>query len=76
MEKLVAKTRGPFNLTVLLQKRIKELKAGARKLVDLDSKDLLAIASQEVLEGKIELVPEEEPVQTDESRIRSRFKQE
>lgn len=63
IEKLVEKTGGPFELTVLIQKRIKELKSGQPKLVDFKSTSLLEIACQEIIEGKIELVKEEEPVE-------------
>ena len=56
LEKLFEKVGGPFRLTVLVQKRLKELKAGAPKLVDLESKSLMDIVYQEILEEKIQLV--------------------
>ena len=47
-----------FELTVLLQKRCQELVRGARKLVDFDSNNLLEIALEEILQGKIWLSEE------------------
>lgn len=59
---------GSFKLTALLQKRAVELMHGAPPLVDkFDRRDIIGIALQEVLEGKIELTPEvddDEPGET------------
>jgi DNA-directed RNA polymerase subunit K/omega len=52
---LSEKTGGVFKLTVLLQKRVQELIRGAPKLVDSATHDVLAIALQELAEGKITL---------------------
>lgn len=52
---LSEKTGGVFKLTVLLQKRVQELIRGASKLVDTPTHDVLAIALQELAEGKITL---------------------
>lgn len=52
---LADKTGGVFKLTVLLQKRVQELVNGAPKLVETFESDVLKIALQEVMEGKIEL---------------------
>ena len=56
MEKLFEKTGGPFRLTVLVQKRLIELKKGSRKLVDSDCHNLMDIVYQEILADKIRLV--------------------
>ena len=55
MEQLFGKVGGPFRLTVLVQKRIKELKKGSPKLVNLDSNNLMEIVYQEILEDRISL---------------------
>jgi DNA-directed RNA polymerase subunit K/omega len=59
IEALIAKTGGSFQLTVLMQKRIKQLKTGSSKLVDTQSKNLLEIIAQEIMEDKIKLEREE-----------------
>lgn len=60
MQKVVEDVGGAFKLTSLLQKRMKMLNEGARKLVDMRSVDLLKIAFAEVAEGKITLDLSEE----------------
>jgi DNA-directed RNA polymerase subunit K/omega len=59
---LSQKVGGPFRLAVLVQKRVKDLKKGAPKLVTLESKRLLDIVFQEIMEDKLKLVvlPEED----------------
>ena len=57
---LVEKVGGKFKLSVLVQKRLKELMRGARPLVDIDTDDKLEIIYAEILEDKIDLVSEEE----------------
>lgn len=52
---LSEKVGGVFKLTVLLQKRVQQLIQGDRKLVNTETHDVMAIAMQEVLEGKISL---------------------
>ena len=57
---------GRFKLCVLLQKRVHELVKGAPKLVDQNSRNLIDIALEEVIQNKISLdyeayVPEESP---------------
>jgi DNA-directed RNA polymerase subunit K/omega len=47
-----------FELTTLIQKRCRELVKGRqRKLVDLESRNPIQIALEEVLQGKIHLAP-------------------
>jgi len=47
-----------FELTALIQKRCRELvKDKERKLVDLESRNPIQIALEEVLQGKIHLAP-------------------
>ena len=57
---LVEKVGGRFKLSVLVQKRLKELMRGARPLVDVDTNDKLEIIYEEILQDKIDLVSEEE----------------
>ena len=54
-DQLVLKTGGKLQLTALMQKRIVELKRGARPLVEIDSTDLQEIVIQEILQDKIYL---------------------
>ena len=51
-----------FALTTLIQKRCRELVKGKqRKLVDLESRNPIQIALEEVLQGKIHLAPPPPP---------------
>lgn len=59
IDELEQKIGGRFQLTALLQKRIRELVAGAPRLVEIRSENPIDIAIEEVKAGKIELVPED-----------------
>jgi len=59
LDELEAKIGGRFKLTALLQKRIRELVAGAPRLIESASDDPVDIAIQEIRANKIELVPED-----------------
>ncbi len=59
LDQLETSVGGRFKLTALLQKRIRELVAGAPRLVDIKSDNPIDIAIEEVRAGKIELVPED-----------------
>jgi len=59
IDELEAKVGGRFQLTALLQKRIRELVAGAPRLVDIRSDNPIDVAIEEIRAGKIELVPED-----------------
>jgi len=52
-DELVKKIGGPFRLTALIQRRLKELIEGARPLVDSANKTLIEVAIQEIAEDKI-----------------------
>lgn len=54
---LDAKVGGRFKLTALLQKRIRELVAGAPRLVEIRSDNPIDVAIAEVRAGKVGLVP-------------------
>ncbi|WP_372366654.1 DNA-directed RNA polymerase subunit omega [Candidatus Uabimicrobium sp. HlEnr_7] len=62
MEELYQKVGGIFRLTVLVQKRLKQLNSGARPLVKAESKNLKDTVYKEILEGKIQLVADESDV--------------
>ena len=47
------KAGSTFGLTVLLQKRCRELVRGAQKLVELASRSPIEIALEEIVQGKI-----------------------
>jgi DNA-directed RNA polymerase subunit omega len=54
-EWIVNKVGGRFKLSTLIQKRLAAINAGARPLVDFDSKDKMEIVVQEILQDKIYL---------------------
>ena len=59
IDELDVKVGGRFKLTALLQKRIRELVAGAPRLVDIRSDNPIDVAIAEIRAGKVELVSEE-----------------
>lgn len=59
IDELDVKVGGRFKLTTLLQKRIRELVAGAPRLVDIRSDNPIDVAIAEVRAGKVELVTED-----------------
>jgi len=54
-EKIVNKVGGRFKLSTLIQKRLVQLNAGSRPLVELSTQDKMAVVLQEILEDKIYL---------------------
>jgi DNA-directed RNA polymerase subunit omega len=54
-ERIVNKVGGRFKLSTLIQKRLVQLNAGSRALVDLDTHDKMAIVLQEIMQDKIYL---------------------
>ncbi|MEX2175937.1 MAG: DNA-directed RNA polymerase subunit omega [Pirellulaceae bacterium] len=54
-EGIVNKVGGRFKLSTLIQKRLVQLNAGSRALVDLNTQDKMQIVLQEILEDKIYL---------------------
>ena len=59
IDELERRVGGRFLLTALLQKRVRELVAGAPRLVDIRSENPIDVAIEEIRAGKIELVPED-----------------
>jgi DNA-directed RNA polymerase subunit K/omega len=59
-ENLYGKCGGVFKTTVLIQKRLRELNRGARKLVDDAAKNPIEIVMKEISDGKIEMIPDNE----------------
>ncbi|MEK7484537.1 MAG: DNA-directed RNA polymerase subunit omega [Planctomycetota bacterium] len=55
IEELWNKCGGAFRLTILVQKRMRQLIKDAPRLVDSDSDSLIEIAFREIQEGKIKL---------------------
>jgi len=53
---------GPFAMTSILQKRVRELVQGARPLVETDKTRPIDIALEELLANRITLEPHEEEV--------------
>ena len=52
-EEIVNKLGGRFKLSTLIQKRLVQLNAGSRALVDLDTTDKMAGVLQEITQDKI-----------------------
>ncbi|MBI2930128.1 MAG: DNA-directed RNA polymerase subunit omega [Planctomycetes bacterium] len=53
IDAMAEKFGGRFKLTVLIQKRVRELCKGAARLVETDKKNLIDIAMDEIRAGKI-----------------------
>lgn len=53
IDELAQKFGGRYKLTVLIQKRLRELTKGAQKLVETDSRNLIHIVIEEIKQGKI-----------------------
>ena len=60
-QKLVRQVGGSFQLTALLQKRVRELVRGQKPLFETRERNYIRIAAEELERGLIELVPDEEP---------------
>jgi DNA-directed RNA polymerase subunit omega len=54
-EGIVNKVGGRFKLSTLIQKRLVQLNAGSRPLVDASTQDKMQIVLQEILQDKIYL---------------------
>ena len=52
-EGIVDKVGGRFKLSTLIQKRLVQLNAGSRPLVNINTDDKMTIALQEILQDKI-----------------------
>ncbi len=53
IDELAQKFGGRYKLTVLIQKRLRELTKGAQKLVETESRNLIHIVIEEIKQGKI-----------------------
>lgn len=58
--KLVHQVCGSFEMTALLQKRVRELVRGQKPLFETRERNYIRIASEEISRGLIQLVPDEE----------------
>ena len=52
-EGIVNKVGGRFKLSTLIQKRLVQLNAGSRPLVEMDTADKMEMVLQEILQNKI-----------------------
>jgi DNA-directed RNA polymerase subunit omega len=52
-EKIVNKVGGRFKLSTLIQKRLVALNRGARPLVEMQTKNMLEVVIQEIIQDKI-----------------------
>jgi DNA-directed RNA polymerase subunit K/omega len=71
-EDLKDKVEGRLHLSVLLQKRVRELMTGAPPLVSLDKGDFIDIALEEIRQGKVSLA-EGSPEEIDDMKIKERL---
>lgn len=60
-QKLVRQVGGSFQLTALLQKRVRELVRGQKPLFETRDRNYIKVASEELERGLIELVADDEP---------------
>ncbi len=66
---LIKKLGGRFRLTALIQKRLDELVQGARPLIeDAESKTMLEIVIQEILQDKITVETPDSKNKSDEEK--------
>ena len=63
-EEIVNKVGGRFKLSTLIQKRLAQINAGARALVDIQTSDQMEIVVEEILQDKIYLDAANEVKQT------------
>ena len=54
-DEFLKKIPNDFMLTILLSRRVKELRRGSRPLVEIKSKNAVEIAFEEIRQGKIDL---------------------
>jgi DNA-directed RNA polymerase subunit K/omega len=54
IDAMAEKFGGRFKLTVLIQKRVKELVKGAARLVETDHKNLIDVALEEIRQGTLQ----------------------
>jgi len=65
VEELIERMGNSYDLVVAAAERAKQLRDGARPLVDIESKNSLTIALREIAEGKIILKPLDEDAMED-----------
>ena len=53
IDQLAEKFGGRYKLTVLIQKRLKELVKGGQKLVDAEDRNMINIVLEEIRQGKV-----------------------
>jgi DNA-directed RNA polymerase subunit K/omega len=53
IDQLSEKFGGRYKLTVLIQKRLKELVKGGQKLVEMEDRNLINIVLEEIRQGKV-----------------------
>jgi DNA-directed RNA polymerase subunit K/omega len=52
LDQMAEKFGGRYKLTVLIQKRLKELVKGGQKLVDVEDRNLINVVIEEIRQGK------------------------
>ncbi len=61
-EDVIQMVGGRFKLATLLEKRYKELLFGGRPFVEVETDDPLDVLIEEIVQGKIDLIPESEAI--------------
>lgn len=59
-QQLVRQVGGSFQLTALLQKRVRELVRGQKPLFETRERNYIRVAAEELRRGLIQLVPDDE----------------
>ena len=59
-QQLVRQVGGSFELTTLLQKRVRELVRGQKPLFETRERNYIKVAAEELRRGLIQLVPDDE----------------
>ena len=67
VDELAQRIGGRFKLTVLLQKRLRELGRGAAALVEVSDQNLIDTALEEIRQGKVFLEEEELTEETEKA---------
>lgn len=67
IDELAQRIGGRFKLTVLLQKRLRELGRGAAALVEVSDQNLIDTALEEIRQGKVYLEGEELAEETEKA---------
>lgn len=63
---LLKKAKNRFELSVATSKRARQLASGAEKLTDVKESSVVTLAANEIAEGKVTIVRDEEKIEKNE----------